>query len=155
MNTRFAVASLVLMALPHTGSGQGVVIARATPTDVVEALKTQLLPQGFQFVRGNDKSALFTLDRGMVAQQGNQMVRGAMVHIVLEFTARFKQKKEGLQVTASEEVVGNPRSSVGFRKPVVSQAERDIMQQLLDAVRVDLEARPVADSVARRDSTPT
>ncbi len=153
MNTRSAVPILVLLSLPQWVVAQGVTIARATPADVVEALKIQLLPQGFQFVSASDKNALFALDRGMVAQQGTEMVRGAMVHIVLEFTARFKQKKEGLQVTASEEVVGNPRSSLQFRKPVVSQAERNSMQQLLDTIRADLEARPTADSATRRDST--
>ncbi len=58
----------------------------------------------------------------------------------------------GLQVTASEEVVGNPRASTQVRKPVTSQAERASMQQLLDAIRADLEARPAADSGAKRDS---
>ena len=154
MKARHALAILSLLGLPQAANAQGVTIARATPADVVEALKAQLLPQGFQFVRANDKSALFALDRGMVAQQGNEMVRGAMVHIVLEFTARFKQKQQGLQVSASEEIVGNPRSSFQFRKPVVSQAERNTMQQLLDTIRADLEARPTTDSATRRDSTP-
>lgn len=129
---------------------QGVVIPGATPAAVVTALKAQLLPQGFQFVRGDDKGALFALDRGIVQQQ-DQRVGAA--HIVLEFSVRFKQKDDGLQVTAREEVVGNPRSSVQFRKPVESQAERNSMQRLLDAVRADIDAHGAADST-KRDSTP-
>ena len=153
MNTRNALPILALLSLPQSALAQSVTIAKATPVDVVEALKMQLLPQGFQFVSANERSALFALDRGMVPQQGNQIVRGAILHVVLEFTARFKQKKEGLQVTASEEVVGDPRSSVQFRKPVESEAERRSMQQLLDTIRADLEGRPTADSATRRDST--
>jgi hypothetical protein len=151
MGLRTTLPVLVALVVPHVTGAQGVTIAKARPTDVVEALKAQLLPQGFQFVRADDKSALFTLDRGMVSQHAEPF-RGALVHIVLEFTVRFRQKDAGLQVMASEEVVGNPRASTQFRKPVTSQAERASMQQLLDAIRADLEARPVADSVAKRDS---
>jgi len=151
MGLRMTLLILLALVVPHVMDAQGVIIARARPTDVVEALKTQLLPQGFQFVRADDKSALFALDRGLVPQHAEPF-RGELVHIVLEFTVRFKQKDAGLQVTASEEVVGNPRASTQFRKPVTSQTERANMQKLLDAIRADLEARPAADSVAKRDS---
>ena len=149
MSAKAVIVFSLLFALPQPADAQGVVIAGATPQDVVEALKAELVPQGFQLIKANDKSALFALDRGMVAQQGNQMVRGALVHIILEFTVRFKQKEQGLQVTASEEVVGNPRSSAQFRKPVESQGERDNMQHILDMIRANLEARK-----PRPDSTP-
>jgi len=150
-----APAAFVLLfsSLAEPAYAQAVTIPNTTPGAVVEALKVELLPQGFEFVRANDKSALFTLDRGMVQQQGNQMVRGALVHIVLEFTVRFKQKDDGLQVTANEEIVGNPRSSTQFRKPVESRGERDNMQRLLDNVRTALESRPAGADVTKRDST--
>jgi hypothetical protein len=135
----------MLLAMTELAAAQGVVIARATPAAVLDALKAELVPQGFQVVHADEKSALFALDRGMVAQQGTEPMTSGMVHIVLEFTALFKQKKEGLQVTAREEVVGNPRSPIQFRKPVESQAERNNMQHLLESIRDSLEAR--------RDST--
>ena len=151
--TLVALATCLFVATPV--ASQGVVIAGGTPSAVVDGLKAQLLPQGFQLVSANDKSALFALDRGMVQQQGNQMVRGALIHIVLEFTARFKQKDQGLQVTASEEVVGNPGSRLQFRKPVESYEERQSMQQLLDAIKTDLEAhRSPKDSTSKPASTP-
>jgi len=148
-----ALAVFLIVSTPV--ASQGVVIAGGTPSAVVEALKAQLLPQGFQLVSVDDKSALFALDRGMVQQQGSRMESGALVHIVLEFTARFKQKAEGLQVTASEEVVGNPRSRLQFRKPVESYEERHNMQTLLDAIKTDLDGRQSSrDSARKRDSTP-
>jgi len=138
--------AVMLLGLAEVAAAQGVVIARVTPAAVVEALKGELLPQGFQMVHSDEKGALFALDRGMVQQQGTSgPVGGSVVHIVLEFSVRFKQKEEGLQVTAREEVVGNPRSSIQFRKPVESQAERNNMQRLLESIRDSLEAR--------RDST--
>jgi hypothetical protein len=141
MSLRAGAVAAILVGVTEAAGAQGVVIARATPAAVVEALKVELLPQGFQLVRANEKTALFTLDRGMVMQEGSGF-RGSLVHIVLEFTVRFKQKNEGLQVTASEEVVGNPGSRIGFRRPVESRTERDNMQKLLDSVRDSLEARP-------------
>lgn len=145
-------AALILATLPlRPGAAQGVIIPNVTPSQVVEALKAELLSQGFAFARANDKTALFTLDRGMVQQQANNMTRGSLVHIVLEFTVRFKQKDEGLQVLASEELVGNPERGTQFRRPIDSLNERNNMQQLLDAVRAALVSRP--DST-RRDSTP-
>lgn len=149
-----ATVVLLLSSLAAPAYAQAVTIPNTTPGAVVEALKVELLPQGFQFVRANDKSALFTLDRGMVQQQGNQMVRGSLVHIVLEFTVRFKQKDGGLQVTASEEIVGNPRSSTQFRKPVESRGERDNMQVLLNNVQTALQSRPAGPDVTKKDSTP-
>jgi hypothetical protein len=144
MTLHAKAVAVMLAGVTGAAAAQGVVIARATPAAVVEVLKGELLPQGFQLVRADEKSALFALDRGMVMQQGSGF-RGSPVHIVLEFAIRFKERKEGLQVNASEEVVGNPRSSAEFRKPVESRAERDNMQRLLDSVRESLEAR--------RDST--
>jgi len=134
--------AIILLGVVEVAAAQGVVIARATPGAVVEALKGELLPQGFQLVHADEKGALFALDRGMVQQQGTSgPTGGSLVHIVLEFGVRFKQKQEGLQVTAREEVVGNPRSRLQFRKPVESQAELKNMQQLLDSIRNSLEAR--------------
>ena len=42
----------------------------------------------------------------------------------------------------SEEVVGNPRSSTQFRKPVESLAERNDMQRMLESIRDSLQAHP-------------
>ena len=131
----------MLLGITGLATAQGVVIARGTPAAVVDALKVELVPQGFQVIHADEKGALFALDRGMVAQQGTGLTSG-MIHIVLEFTVRFKQKNESLQVTAREEVVGNPRSPFQFRKPVESQAERNNMQRLLESIRDSLEARP-------------
>jgi len=155
MNPRTVATIALLIGTPYSLLAQGVVITGGTPSAVVDALKGQLQPQGFQLVRADEKSALFSLDRGMVPQQGSRAVQGALVHVVLEFTARFKQKDQGLQVTASEEVVGNPRSSTQFRKPVESPLERQNMQRLLDAVRAEIQSRQSArDSATKRDSIP-
>ncbi len=144
---------IVVTSMTTRASAQGVMVARATAEEVVVDLKSKLLPQGFQLQRSDAKSALFTLDRGMVAQEGSQYVRGTLVHIVIELTARFKQKQDSLQVTASEVVVGNPRASMGFRKPVQTHAELDNMQRLLETVKADLEARKPTDSTTGHDST--
>ena len=82
MISKMLVALVTCLFVSSPIASQGVVIAGGTPSAVVEGLKAQLLPQGFQLVSANDKSALFALDRGMVQQQGNEMVRGALVHIV-------------------------------------------------------------------------
>jgi len=82
----------MLLGITQLAAAQGVVIARATPTAVVDALKVELVPQGFQMIHADEKGALFALDRGMVAQQGTGMTSG-MVHIVLEFAVRFKHKE--------------------------------------------------------------
>ena len=154
MHYRPAVLSAVLLV--HLGAhawAQGVVIRNTTPAVVTDRLKTELLPQGFKLERANEKSALFTLDRGMVAQQGSSVVRGGLVHVVLELQVRFKQKAEGLVVTATEEAVGDRSSPLGFRKPVESRVERDNLQRLLDMIRADLEAAAARDSTVRRDSS--
>jgi hypothetical protein len=152
MRAAFVVAVLSLAVASQAAIAQGVTIPNVTPSQVVEALKAELIPQGFAFARANDKNAVFTLDRGMVQQQANNMTRGSLVHIVLEFTVRFKQKEEGLQVLASEELVGNPERGTQFRRPIDSLNERNNMQQLLDGVRARLLA--AADSTAKRDTTP-
>jgi len=147
------VAILLLLLLsPNQADAQGVIIRGATPAEVVAVLNADLQPQGFALVKADDKTALFTLDRGMVAQQGG---RGA-VHVILELRFRFKAKSEGLQVTASEEVVGGAGTTLEYRKPVESRVERQNLQRLLDKAREGLEARPASgDSAASRDSSPS
>lgn len=154
MHCRAAVLIAVFL-LPHGtyAWAQGVAIRKTTPTAVTDRLKVELLPQGFGLETANEKGALFTLDRGMVAQQGSSLVRGGFVHVVLELQVWFNQKAEGLVVTASETAVGDRNSPLGFRKPVQSRVERDNLQRLLDMVRADLEAVAARDSTVKRDSS--
>jgi hypothetical protein len=85
---------------------------------VVEHLKTRLLSQGFALEGANNKEALFTLDRGLVAQQGNARIPTA--HIVIELQFRFKQKADQLTVMGNEEVVGERGRPMEFRRPAIS-----------------------------------
>ena len=137
-----AVAAALLLSLSGPVAAQRVLIKRATPADVVEALKAQLLDQGFKLEEAKGNDALFALDRGMVNQQRGSFVQ--QVQVVLELHLRFKQKPEegGLEVNAYEEVVGARRSTFEFRRRVQSREERDAIQQILDQVKADLEARP-------------
>jgi len=141
--------TILLFWVACQAHAQDVVIHRATPATVVELLKAELLPQGFALESANDKGALFTLDRGMVAQRGNRLVPFA--HVVLELQFRFKQKSEDLAVSASEEAVGERGQRLEFRKPVESQ--RNNLQRLLDSVRADLERAAPGDTAAKRDSS--
>lgn len=145
--------SLVVFAYLFTtsqGNAQQVAIRGGTPGTVVEHLKTRLLSQGFVLESANNKEALFTLDRGTVAQQGNPSVPFA--HIVIEMQFRFKQKADVLTVSANEEVVGERGRPMEFRRPAIS--DRDNVQQLLEAVRQEVEAAALpADTVAKRDSS--
>lgn len=139
-------AALLGMAGP--ARAQKVVIPNTSPAAVLERLKGHLLPQGFKLEHGDAKQALFTLDRGMVAQNVSP-ARGAMVHVILELHVRFKEVKAGLQVTAREEVVGDAGTSIEFRKPVGSRAELTSLQRLLDQIHTDLGA----SATSPRDST--
>lgn len=115
---------------------------------MVEILKADLLPQHFAFVSLDEKSALFTLDRGLVIQK--QGIRGNP-HVFVELRIWFKPQTEQLEVSASEEVVAEFPPS---RLPVRSQKELENLQRLLDSVRADVEARQVpGDSAAKRDSS--
>jgi len=62
---------------------------------------------------------------------------------LVELHLRFRQKADSvLEVNADEEVVGaRGQGSMEFRTPVRSNAERQSMQQLLELVKNDLEAR--------------
>ena len=145
-----ALWPLAYLLLTTRAGAQQVVIRSATPAAVVEHLRTQLLPQGFKLESTNNKNALFTLDRGLVAQRGNPAV--PVVHVVIELQFRFKQKADGLSVTANEEAVGERGRPLEFRKPV--ESEHDNLQRLLEAVRAELEAAvPPSDTVAKRDSS--
>jgi len=151
MRVRMAtLAAMVLSlgALPLTA--QSVVIKNATPTLVVDHLKGRLLPQGYKIETANDKGALFTFYRGVIAQQGNPAVPFA--RITLEVHFRFKSKTEGLSVAASEEIVGERGRPLEFRRTADSQ--HDALQRLLDGVRADIEAgKPPADTTAKPDSS--
>jgi hypothetical protein len=140
---------LAYLLVTNQTSAQQVLIRGGTPAAVVEHLKTQLLPQGFVLESASNKNALFTLDRGLVAQQGNPTI--PVVHVVIEFQVRFKQKPDGLSVTAKEEVVGERGRPLEFRKP--ADSERGTVQRLLDAVRAEIEVTMPPSDTARRDST--
>jgi hypothetical protein len=131
-------------------TAQQVVITNGTPAGVVEHLKTHLLSQGFNLESANNKEALFTLDRGLVAQQGNANV--PVAHIVIELRFRFKQKADKLTVSGDEEVVGERGRPMEFRRPAIS--DRPNVQKLLDAVQGELEAGgSPSDTAAKRDTS--
>ena len=128
--------SFAFILVANDGYAQQVVVQNGTPAVAVEHLKTHLLSQGFTLESANNKEALFTLDRGLVAQQGNVSVPTA--HIVIELQFRFKQKTDKLTITGNEEVVGERGRPMEFRRPAIS--DRANVQKLLDAVREELEA---------------
>jgi hypothetical protein len=146
---KVAAGMLVMLLSGRPAEAQVVVIPHATPAAVVDRLKAQLVPQGFKLESANDKNALFTLDRGLVAQRGNADV--PIAHVFIELQFRFKQESEGLSVTANEEAVGERGRPAEFRKPVLS--DRDNLQRLLESVRVGIEAGTPGDSATKRDST--
>jgi len=139
---------LLFVALPTSLAAQQVIIKGASPSDVVQAIHQRISGQGFRLEDSTKKQALFSLDRGLVSQTSGSMVQS--VPVVLELRVRFKQKPDGLQVDADEEVVGaRGNRQFEFRKPVRTTAERETMQRLLEAVKADLEARP--DSANRQN----
>jgi len=76
--------------------------------------------------------------------------------VFIEFHARFKQKTDGLAVSAYEDVVGanKPGGSEAFRRRVATRIELDNVQHLLDRMQAEIEARPAGgDSEVKRDST--
>ena len=148
MHTRLATLLLVSLLLPRQGQAQEVTIHHATSEAVIGQLKAQLAPQGFVLEDSSAKSALFVLDRGMVTQGATAPV--PVVHVWIELQLKFKPKGEDLRVMANEEVVGNRKSRLEFRKP--ADSDRPNVQKLLDAVRTSLETAS-ADTAAKRDST--
>ena len=140
---------LVYFLIPSDGGAQQVTIRGATPPMVVDNLKARLLPHGYVLESVNDKSALFTLDRGMVSQRGNAAV--PVAHIVIELQVRFKQKANGLSVTAMEDVVGERGRPLEFRRPAIS--DRETVQRMLEAVRAEIEAQSPGNDSAKADTT--
>lgn len=134
-------STAILIALVSPLAAQRVVIARATPTDVILAVNKRLSAQGFKLEDSTAKQALFLLDRGLISQ--NRASGVVSVPVVMEFYLRFKPKPEGLEVRAFEEVVGDRKNrTFEFRQPVRSDAEIDTMQRLLETVKAELEMRP-------------
>lgn len=133
-------AIALLLCLPSLVTAQRVVIKGATPQDVIQEVNKRLSQQGFKLEDSSEKQARFGLDRGLVSQTS---ARGPMsVPVVVELHLRFKQKDDGLEVNAYEEVVGaRDNRQLEFRKPVRSRAELDTMQTLLDEVKKALESR--------------
>src|SRR2546426_6315443 len=140
-----ALGTLLFLHLSKPAVAQRVLIRHAARAAVVDVLKTYLLPQAFKFESADDKAALFSLDRGIVVQQGGH----GTSHVMLELRVRFKPESQDLEVTAWEEVfdVGFPTT----RRTVRSRAELDNLQHLLDKVKDDLEAHP--GPTVKRDSS--
>jgi hypothetical protein len=124
-----------------------VTIHGATPEAVVGQANTQLAKQGFVLEDSSAKSALFVLDRGLVTQGANAPI--PVVHIWIELQFRFREKGNDLRVDANEEVVGNRKSRLEFRKP--ADSDRPNVQRLLDAIRTSLESSTL--DTTKRDST--
>lgn len=136
-----ALAMSLLLVAPSVLAAQKVLIRGATRADVVREVNNQLNDQGFKLEDTTKSEARWGLDRGLVSQTSGGVVQS--VPIVLELHLRFKDKQDGLEVTADEEVVGNRGrgGSTEFRKPVHATAERESMQQLLDVIKSTLEGR--------------
>jgi hypothetical protein len=135
-----ALAVCLLLVAPTALAAQKVLIHGATRADVVREVNNQLSDQGFKLEDTTKSEARWGFDRGLVSQTSGGVAQS--VPIVLELHMRFKDKQDGLEVTADEEVVGyRGRGSMEFRKPVRSTQERASMQQLLDIVKTSLEAR--------------
>lgn|SRR5437667_11972864 len=137
----FVAALLPLLTVSL--NAQHVVIKGATPSDVIKAVTNELSSQGFTLYDSTKTEAIFSLDRGVTTLN----IRGSVSTItqVLEFHLRFKQKSDGLEVNANEEMVGaRGQHMVEFRNPVRSRGEQDNMQKLLDVIKSDLEARPTS-----------
>ena len=135
-----ALTMSLLLVAPTLLAAQKVLIRGATRTDVVREVNNQLSDQGFKLEDTTKSEARWGLDRGLVSQTSGGVV--SSVPVVLELHVRFKDKQDGLEVTADEEVVGSRgRGTMEFRKPVRATAERESMQQLLDIIKTTLEAR--------------
>lgn len=141
------LASVLLLAcLPAGLAAQKVTIKGATPGDVVRAVNNELGPQGFKLQDSTQSTAVFSLDKGLVNQRTAQGVQG--VPTTLELHLRFKPKNDVLEVSAYEELVrgrvqggGTDANNTESREPVRSQKETEGIQQLLDFIKSDLEAR--------------
>ena len=139
-------STLALAASPV--AAQSVVIRNTTPSVVVAHLKAHLASQGFALESANDKQAMFTFDRGPVAQNNPTV---PIVRVIIEVQIRFKAKSEGLSVAATEEAVGNRGQRAEFRRTVDSA--HDSLQRLLDATRAEIDSgAPPADSSVKHDS---
>lgn len=143
-----AALFLATLFLLRQVCAQEVTIHGATPATVVGQANTQLAPQGFVLEDSSAKSALFVLDRGLVTQGANAPI--PVVHIWIELQFRFREKGNALRVTASEEVVGNRKNSLEFRKP--ADSDRPNVQRLLDTIRTNLESATL-DTANKHDST--
>ena len=140
-----ALLATFVLGAPGRPEAQSVTIPGASPRAVVARAQVRL-PERFVLRSSDEKSALFVLDQGLVPQRGGPLA-GTAVPVAIELRIRFKQKKDGLFVTAAEEIVGAGGQAFEFRRPVQSPAERATLQRLLDAVRDDLAGPPAqADS---------
>ena len=145
MTLRCATIFLSTALIP-TGRllGQRVLIQNTNPASVTESLKAHLLPQGFQFVSGNAKQVLLTLDRGMVRQSNafDCKTHVNLLHVVMELRFRFKQKASGLEVSAFEQAIASDQCGEHSRRPVSPGVELEHLQQLLDQIKGELEGHP-------------
>jgi hypothetical protein len=120
-----------------------VVIHHTTPAAIVAALRQELEPQGFVMGDITDKEAVFSFDKGLVAQ-----ATGGFLHLFMDLHTRFKTTADGVQVIAFQELRGNTskNASFDFRRPVRDSQAMEKLQRLLELVRDKLETA-ASDSV--------
>lgn len=143
MRTRILALSALLVLHSSHARAQQVVIHSVVPTAIVQALTAQLEPQGYTLATSDTKKAVFT--RATPAY-------GAVDRATNQLTFRFKQKSDGVVVAVSEEIVSVFRD--GEQGHMSIDSHRDLLQQLLDNARAQLESeRPAPDSTRTHDST--
>lgn len=139
-----AMLASACLGIAFLAMDPNVKIRGATPTSVVEALRQHLEPQGFVLGEVTDKKAVFSYDRGMVAQH-----TGGFLHIYMDINVRFKRTPSALEVIATQEMRGGASNSASydFRRPVRDRINLDKLQGLLELVLGELEV-VVPDSAA-------
>lgn len=142
MRTRILALSALLVLHGEQARAQQVVIHSAVPTAIVQALGTQLEPQGYMLAASDAKRAVFT--RAAPAY-------GAVDRAFDQLTFRFKPTSDGVVVALREEIVTFHGGEQGHMS---IDSHRDQLQQLLDNARVQLESeRSAPDSTGKHDST--
>lgn len=141
---RLLVCCSLLCLLASTAAAQRATIKQATPGLVTEAAAEYLRPDGFVLTRNDSSQAVFGLNRGRMAQHGlyHGMRGNNIFWVVMEVHLQFKQKPEGLEVTAYEDaVVLEDDSALVQRRRVNSHGELDNLRQFLRDLQRRVEAR--------------
>jgi hypothetical protein len=142
MRTRILVLSVLLVVRSNYARAQRVLIHSVAPAAVVQNLTAQLEPQGYTLGTSDTKKAVFT--RAALAFPD-------VDNAVDQLTFRFNLTSDGVVVAVREEIV--TRGSFG-QGHMQMDSHRDLLQQLLDNARAQLESeRPAPDSTRKHDST--